>query len=257
MASTEQIEIPTVRTQLKGRMDDFGFTMWLFIHRAQLMVLRRFLTKLDRICAASAEDRPGLLAEVRQAHQLVWQTMITDHHSEEDDHFFPWLVAQIGEPATQALASLKEDHQQLAAAQERLEQLFKGRSPHAGESTADSLATEDDSQSACEELRATLKEFTEAYTRHFLSEEAQLVGLMKEKVPVEEQKRMAAHMRDRGKQSPHGTLAFALFRDAAMSNAEDQRVWEDMLPWFVRNVVLGGISLLSGEYADFVRLLPN
>tara|TARA_R110002050_G_scaffold300207_1_gene468186 strand:- start:744 stop:917 length:174 start_codon:yes stop_codon:yes gene_type:complete len=52
-------------------------------------------------------------------------------------------------------------------------------------------------------------------------------------------------------------MAFAVFRDACNENASDAEVWANTLPWFVRNVVLNGISLTNADYAEFCRLLPG
>ena len=164
--------------------------------------------------------------------------MFNLHQTEEDNYFFPWVRKNCGEKAAEVIDKLTKDHhtfsEKEAVIYEQVKNLKDGKKDVP--------------------ITQSLKEFRDLYFQHALSEENEIVPLISS-APAEEQTSMAQEMKARGQAHPRGKFAFALFRDAAVSNPEDKAIWEETTPWFVRNVVLPGISALNGEYAQYLKLI--
>lgn len=139
------------------------------------VVHRAMVVDLDRLATAAAElaehfDRARFNA-LRYYHRIVAHE-IANHHTVEDDHVWPLLVALDCERA--ALVKLTDDHNVLDPLLHRADELLEHPRPGP-------------------ELAATLREIAGLLVRHIADEERDIFPMIEQLVTIEDYQKLQQH----------------------------------------------------------------
>ena len=250
MEQLEQVATPVlnVSASLQSNLSDkgvqFKFENMLFSHRHQRYLIVRIVDTLNNY------DLDDPLAGKKAARMWWFYHTSHKHHAHIEEEFVHPALMKANFPSEpiqpkELINLIESQHEEMEKKLDQMDEKFKQLEEAKEKETIEKLKNE--------ALEMVIS-YTKENHRHICIEEAKVVPLINQ-LDMKEKKRVEKAVMAWNRTLPESKCLFLGLRDVAVSNPEDQRLWNNRLPWFVRHILL---SIFSSDalYADYLQYFP-
>lgn len=238
----------SINEYIKTDKENFRFYHLLFNHRQQRYMMALLIENLENM---EVEDP----ANVKKFGRMWWfyYDLHKAHAQVEDNFIHPVLmnstISSLGEKNAlepkDVVHMIESQHKSMDETIVLIDQKTQQMIDADDNETVDTIRNE---------LLEIIKSFAITYHRHVCLEEAKIAPLLHQ-LDASTQDKVAKEVKDFFQTRANGKQMLMAMRDVAISSPEDAEVWNNKMPWFLRNVVMFFLSFDSA-YAEYLMYFP-